>query len=391
MEDVCPLGDKMRTSIMNSMGFCGIGIVLGLNACALLELGPVPISTQNRASPSTQSSSPTVLFGCEPPKDYPRYLVRCLPLPKKEIPRSGIGIEIFDDDHLRMAGIHVRVRSLSADFPFDQTFITSDKATDDWTSLDLPIGLTVKVLNRQGDLTVSNLPEGTILEVTARKDGYLTRKSSTMIYNEIKFEPGYTSFSGGDTRAPTIVPPLSSKPEIDTTELIKQDKKLQGFFLHFSEPIERVSFENQFAIRAFQSYEYNGNNRVSFERRYTNRSGEPILEPGPVIFKKGDFNWVWNESGNEVTVKFPSGKTFPMDQRSTVDYELSLTALAASGELKDLTGEIRRERFFMLNNAFFEKAFTFRVDADPTGKPLLQEKEPYYWYYPAIPQKTIDG
>jgi hypothetical protein len=290
--------------------------------------------------------------------------------------------EIYDDKHQKLNDVKVTVRSYNKSISyFDE----------------------MKTVNGQYLFPCS--PGGIQLEITASKPGFTTRKEVVLLTGNKGDDPNANRYDFGvDGKVKHFLNytqayrALSDKPEVTLALPSRYQKQVSpntAFVLTFSEPMDRQSIENSFAIRSFvpsklsvdvhsEGYTFKG--PVPIQREYQPESfktGETLpyysnlsqYPSGTPIFDSSAFDISWNADDTQATFAFKPGKALPTnkDPAKLPIYTLAFDAFSNhQRDLKDKSGVARSEKHFKLTDGDFEEALAFEVQAD-TLSPRLEK------------------
>ena len=288
--------------------------------------------------------------------------------------------KIYSDSQRLLAGTKVLVRLINSRFQFSEETISTDGI---FHLVDIPVGYQV--------------------EIIASKTGYTTRRRLEIVKSPGKSDPNANRYDfGADVAtASGFSAPyngLSDKPEVTLAIPSRNQKQASpntAFVLTFSEPMDRQSLENSFAIRSFVPSKLSvdvhseGNTfkgTVPIQREYQPESfktGETLpnysnlaqYPSGTPIFDSSAFNISWNADDTQATFAFKPGKALPTDKEPArlPIFTLAFDAFANhERSIRDKSGVARSEKHFKLTDGDFEEALAFEVQAD-TAPPRLEK------------------
>ncbi len=289
--------------------------------------------------------------------------------------------KVFSDQHQLLDNVKIEIRHMKSFLPFfDETH------------------------TKTGNYEFPCNPSGIVLEIKATKPGYTTRIRYEVLTGNNHGSPNSNRHDFGTDDDPLTenfsqnYNGLSDKPEVTLALPSRYQKLLSpntAFVLTFSEPMDRQSVEDTFAIRAFAPRKLTvGTSQINAMFTAPDpvpyiysppRPPSPVLLPnysnlnqyqtGTPIFDSSAFDISWNADDTQATFAFKPGKALPTDKDPA---KLPIYTLAFDSfgnhqrDIKDKSGVARREKHFKLTDGDFEEALAFEVQADTTPPRLEQ-------------------
>ncbi len=281
-------------------------------------------SNQPSGEPSTNpSTSPSGSPGTSPsPSETPKDV--------SVIEETTFNGDIEDDTGMPLDGVTVQVKSLSAETPY-----------------------LLSTTSMGGTYVFNHAPAGILLEVSAIKAGYATRKRVVVLKSNKQGDPNANKY---DFKSALYA--LSDKPEVIAVTPARQATNIAantGFKLVFSEPVDRQTVEDNFVLRV-QAPE--------------TLSIGATLNTGDTIWSKSAFNLSWNADDTELELSFRDQKQLPTDQDTAKIPEYQIALDLAGGQIKDKSGISRSSNYFKVNAGAAENSSRFTLQAD-SQKPEL--------------------
>ena len=244
---------------------------------------------------------------------------------------------VYEDTGLPLNGAQISAKSLNSVVPFDAQVITG---TD-------------------GRYTFNLAPTDIQIEIVARKDGYTYRRRIEVMQPNPQRSTAINQFSfTGESNS------LSNKPEVVIATPARNGSGVSpetSIVLKFSEPMDRATVQNSFALYSFNNSTLSVANGASVFYG----SGDVNIVAGTPIWNKSAFNITWNSDDTEATFAFKDGIRLPSDSYIAYvpDYRVVL-----EGEIKDKSGTARStgEKKFKLTEGNFEASYKFSIRSDET-------------------------
>ncbi|MBT9544152.1 MAG: Ig-like domain-containing protein [Candidatus Sericytochromatia bacterium] len=315
----------------------------------------VPIATPY-ASPTPNPVEPSPLMPSASPILYST----------EGIEKSAFSGQIFDDTHKPLNDVQIRLRSLNELVPF---------------------GAETVALN--GQYVFNNIPSGILVEITASKPGFATRRRMEVAKSSFRGPDVNSRYdfgtNGGSAMYSAAYNALTDKPEVIRVTPARNGAGISpktDFNLFFSEPMDRRSVEESFTVRSFKNNKLsvdNTMNKFPSEQgfKYTlngkdanTHFGSPHfyeISNGTPIYDSSAFNITWNADDTQVTFQFKPGLSLPTDKTPELapHYQVAFKPFTNKNlTLRDKTGVERQEKHFKLTDGDFEEAYQFQVKED---------------------------
>lgn len=271
------------------------------------------------------------------------------------IGRTSFNGKVFDDEHTPLDGVRITARSLSDNVSFEETKYTSD-----------------------GSYLFNNAPVGVQIEITASKDGHVTRHRVEVLKSNNTLDPSINRFDfgtgGGASSFGVDYNAISDKPEViavipepDATDVYPNggSDPENSFVLKltFSEPMDTDTVKYNIAIYSFNqtTLSVDTSGSATFEG-----NGNLNLVAGTPIWDQKAFNISWNGDQTEATFKFKEGLGLPTDRIASRVPTYRVVLDHDDGWIKDELGITRGEgeKKFKLTDDDFEASYTFSVRSD---------------------------
>ncbi len=249
---------------------------------------------------------------------------------------------VYGDTGQPLSGVQISAKSLNSAVPFAAQMTTG----------------------ADGHYKFNIAPTDIQIEIVARKTGYTARNRVAVLQSNPQKS---TSINQLDFSGEALI--LSDKPEVTMATPARNGSGVSpetSFVLKFSEPMDRATVQNSFALYSFK----NSALTVANGATVFSGSGDINIVAGTPIWNKSAFNITWNSDDTEVTFAFKEGRRLPSDSYEAYlpDYRLVL-----EGEIKDKSGVSRStaEKKFKLTDGDFEASYMFSIKSDQTAPSVL--------------------
>jgi len=285
------------------------------------------------------------------------------------IEKTTFNGQINDDTSAPLDGVTVVGRSLNSSVPYEETTTTAG-----------------------GSYAFNNAPSGVQIEITATRAGYTTRRRVEVLKSNKQGDPKANKYDfgpGGVDHNGTINNGLSDLPEV--TRVIPGrnasgvDPKT-SFVVGFSEPMDKQSVEDTFAVRSYNARRLTVDNGRTTGNTvegnatiatWDGTSGDALIKnsaTGTQIWDKDAFTINWNSDATEVTFAFKEERLLPTDKDSNLvpDYRVSFANFNNPTDrlFKDSAGVSRNHHHFKLTDGPFEDSYKFAIRTD-TAAPTI--------------------
>ncbi len=225
-----------------------------------------------------------------------------------------------------------------------------------------------------GSYTINNVPTGLLVSLRATKQGFATRELLKLIEHNPQNTATINKFDFGNT-SPDHPLALTNKPEVIAVSPAPNSTvdPRTAFVLKFSQPMNRQSVQDTFAIRSFS------NRKLSVDLGSANSftlTGLMNLADfsGTQIWDKSTYNIYWNMDDTEVTFSPTEEKSLPTDREPSraPEYQMAFKSFGGSGNrtLQTAAGVSRSSHHFQLSGTAYEESNKFSVNPDTLAPQL---------------------
>ncbi|MEZ0373186.1 MAG: Ig-like domain-containing protein [Candidatus Sericytochromatia bacterium] len=346
-------------------------LILPLLGSLTLLAACVPAPTTPVESPSAQESptpEPSPSASPRPsarptsrpsatPSASPSLTPTSPPTPRPELPQgspSDLEGKLFDFSGTLLKEVRVEVRSLDSSWSYSKNILSED-----------------------GSFRFEQAPAGVQLKITASKPGFASR-SRVVVLKAYADGPAVNRFDFGTDGSPastgSLLSALTDTPEVirvSPTQGAGEVAVTTAIKLTFSEPMDRQSVEESFAIRSFAPIRLTVDKGAGFET-FKGKSALDSLS-NDRVWEHEAFAISWNEDGTEATFSFKPGFALPSDTDADHLPVYQLIFNSSHGRtIRDAGGAARSKFHFRLSETSLEESSSFSVSPEQTA-PVLDE------------------